>query len=163
MTKDPIGISAGDVNLYRYVQNNPAHHADPLGLFTFQAGSSFTVSGFGHTATGEFGGVIDDKWNFNTIGTFGIGASVGTPGIQINPIQLTATNADTINDLNGPGFQTGFSFNTPAGFGGSLEIVGGEGYQGVSLGIGGGTPGFSFNNTVTATGLSDNPTTNMCK
>lgn len=32
MTKDPKGISAGDVNLYRYVRNRPLSSTDPLGL-----------------------------------------------------------------------------------------------------------------------------------
>lgn len=29
---DPIGFEAGDVNLYRYVGNNPINYTDPLGL-----------------------------------------------------------------------------------------------------------------------------------
>ena len=32
MQKDPIGFSAGDVNLYRYVGNNPVNFLDPFGL-----------------------------------------------------------------------------------------------------------------------------------
>ncbi len=31
MTKDPLGIRGGDVNLYRYVGNNPILHNDPTG------------------------------------------------------------------------------------------------------------------------------------
>ena len=30
--KDPIGLNAGDTNLYRYVENNPLIYNDPLGL-----------------------------------------------------------------------------------------------------------------------------------
>jgi len=30
---DPIGFDGGDVNLYRYVENNPLSNADPLGLY----------------------------------------------------------------------------------------------------------------------------------
>jgi RHS repeat-associated protein len=33
VTKDPIGFLGGDVNLYRYVQNNPLNYRDPLGLW----------------------------------------------------------------------------------------------------------------------------------
>lgn len=32
ITKDPIGFQAGDVNLYRFVGNNPANFVDPSGL-----------------------------------------------------------------------------------------------------------------------------------
>ncbi len=32
LTKDPIGLAGGDVNLYRMVQNNPINFVDPLGL-----------------------------------------------------------------------------------------------------------------------------------
>jgi len=32
LTKDPIGFAGGDVNLYRYVQNNPLNSVDPSGL-----------------------------------------------------------------------------------------------------------------------------------
>ena len=34
LTRDPIGFAGGDVNLYRYVHNNPVKWADPLGLQT---------------------------------------------------------------------------------------------------------------------------------
>ena len=34
---DPIGFDAGDVNLYRYVANNPVNLVDPLGLFWWAA------------------------------------------------------------------------------------------------------------------------------
>jgi uncharacterized protein RhaS with RHS repeats len=32
MEEDPIGFEAGDANLYRYVENDPANEIDPLGL-----------------------------------------------------------------------------------------------------------------------------------
>ena len=32
LTQDPIGFAGGDVNLYRYVQNNPVNFRDPSGL-----------------------------------------------------------------------------------------------------------------------------------
>ncbi len=33
MSRDPLGFAAGDVNLYRYVGNNPVSLRDPLGLY----------------------------------------------------------------------------------------------------------------------------------
>ena len=33
ITKDPIGFLGGDVNMYRYVFNNPVNLRDPLGLY----------------------------------------------------------------------------------------------------------------------------------
>lgn len=32
MTRDPMGFSAGDSNLYRYVNNRPTFETDPSGL-----------------------------------------------------------------------------------------------------------------------------------
>jgi RHS repeat-associated protein len=34
LTQDPIGFASGDVNLYRYVQNNPINWVDALGLWS---------------------------------------------------------------------------------------------------------------------------------
>ena len=36
LESDPIGFEGGDVNLYRYVGNNPVNYVDPLGLETYQ-------------------------------------------------------------------------------------------------------------------------------
>jgi RHS repeat-associated protein len=33
MSQDPLGFSAGDTNLYRYVSGNPVNYKDPSGLF----------------------------------------------------------------------------------------------------------------------------------
>jgi len=36
ISEDPLGFSAGDTNLFRYVANNPVNHTDPLGLWSFK-------------------------------------------------------------------------------------------------------------------------------
>lgn len=38
--KDPIGLAAGDTNLYRYVGNNPMNFSDPSGLYQTLNGST---------------------------------------------------------------------------------------------------------------------------
>jgi RHS repeat-associated protein len=54
---DPIGFRAGDVNLYRYVSNNPVNLTDPLGLATAEDVISFALSIVGTQVTGsEFAG-----------------------------------------------------------------------------------------------------------
>ncbi|MEW6413226.1 MAG: RHS repeat-associated core domain-containing protein, partial [Candidatus Zixiibacteriota bacterium] len=35
VTPDPLGLGAGDVNLYRYVYGNPANYSDPTGMQPF--------------------------------------------------------------------------------------------------------------------------------
>jgi RHS repeat-associated protein len=36
LSRDPIGLAAGDTNLYAYVANNAANYGDPTGLYTGQ-------------------------------------------------------------------------------------------------------------------------------
>src|SRR5207245_2310341 len=35
LTPDPIGIGAGDMNIYRYVNNQPANYRDPTGMYSW--------------------------------------------------------------------------------------------------------------------------------
>ncbi len=48
ISEDPIGFDAGDVNLYRYVGNNPIRFTDPSGLDWLDDLSNFSA-GFGDT------------------------------------------------------------------------------------------------------------------
>ncbi|MBF2022221.1 MAG: RHS repeat-associated core domain-containing protein, partial [Hydrococcus sp. C42_A2020_068] len=55
---DPIGFDAGDVNLYRYVANDPINALDPLGLAYF---ASRGLSALGGIWLGPFSkNPIDD-------------------------------------------------------------------------------------------------------
>jgi RHS repeat-associated protein len=153
LSHDPIGLEAGDTNFYRYVNNNPIGLVDPMGLWTAGLGSSASISGFGMTASASFTLNFDGHGNINTATSAGAGASVGLPGFQVNVVEVNGSNAENINQLRGPGFQTGGNLVTPVGIGGSAGAFGGSGYAGGYGGIGFGTPGASFSTQVTATGL----------
>jgi hypothetical protein len=58
VSKDPIAFSAGDVNLYGYVQNNTLNYRDPFGLFDIYG---YQNRGGGHGWETEF------EFSFNAI------------------------------------------------------------------------------------------------
>jgi len=65
-------------NLYAYVLNDPICRVDPLGLWTFSLGFSFS----GGAAVGgnlTFGAIFDSNGNFGLFGTVGGGVNIGTP------------------------------------------------------------------------------------
>jgi len=149
--KDPIGFRAGDLNLYRYVSNNPVNLTDPLGLWTVQVGVS--VSGlFGVAAGSVFGGLaFDSNGGFGSYWGFGAGAGGGADAF--GGVSFGASNGDCIEDLGGP-FLNG-SADLGAGAGASLDAFSGLGSKdqpivggGVSLGVGAGA-GFSVGPTIT--------------
>ena len=80
ISEDPIGFSAGDTNLYRYVGNNATNYTDPSGEFVQAAPAAI----FGAIAGGLYTIANDlETGNFN-LGTFGrvaegavVGAFVG--------------------------------------------------------------------------------------
>jgi RHS repeat-associated protein len=130
LTADPLGIIEGeDLNLYRYVENNPIKWVDPYGLLTFSGGfgGSFQYGGVGASASGTLG--------FDTSG-------------QIC-VQVT-----TCGRL-GPGISAGATFNASIGEGnfcegnslsGGLFAEGGAGpFGGGSIDAGAGGASGSFN------------------
>ncbi|HUT13160.1 MAG TPA: RHS repeat-associated core domain-containing protein, partial [Thermoguttaceae bacterium] len=72
LSPDPIGFSAGDINLYRYAGNSPTNATDPTGHFlswatsAIGAGIGAAIYGVSALATGEF------SW-----GGFGAAAGLG--------------------------------------------------------------------------------------
>jgi RHS repeat-associated protein len=73
LTRDPIGLAGGDVNLYRYTGNNPVNWIDPDGLFVLAPVLPFLIPAFeaaaaytGATIAGmAIGGWIWDTWLAN--------------------------------------------------------------------------------------------------
>lgn len=58
LSPDPIGFAGGDVNLYRYVKNNPLRYVDPFGLYDLPSSYSTITGAYGEPrASGPHGGV----------------------------------------------------------------------------------------------------------
>jgi len=64
LSKDPIGFSAGDMNLYRYVNNSPTNGTDPSGLDWLDSASNF-FAGMGDALTGGATDLIRDVIGIN--------------------------------------------------------------------------------------------------
>jgi hypothetical protein len=90
--------------LYAYAGGNPISLADPLGLWTFQLGFSWTYSatffGVGIGGMGGFGAAIDGQGNIASYAFLGAGGALGTPGAAIG-VQVAGSNGDSICDLKG--------------------------------------------------------------
>jgi len=117
ISEDPIGLSGGDVNLYRYVANDPADFRDPTGQFVLQLLGGAAVGGLaaGLSDLGlqlgsiaKCGGSVD----WSSVGrNAALGAVVGgLVGVTMNPALL---------DVAGTGLFTG-----GGGFLGGLGIGG---------------------------------------
>jgi len=155
LAKDPIGIAGGDTNLYRYVLNNPKNYVDPQGLDTTSVGVSISL---GYALGGAFGFnySTDDHGGSNFNWTKGVGAS--TKGASLT-IDITETNADSVQQLLGRGTATGASMFAPGG--GSAQYIegldeqGNTTYEGVQYSFGIGTPGVGVSDYSTYTNPID--------
>lgn len=84
-TVDPIGFRAGDLNLYRYVGNDPTNATDPTGLWTWrldERGRVMAVAEPGDTLgtlARDFPGILDAA----ALDGFGESTTV-TPGAEID-------------------------------------------------------------------------------
>jgi len=114
LQSDPLRFNAGDINIYRYADNNYLIYADPFGLQTFSVGSGVTVSpGAGFSSSGGvFLNTNNGAWydcvgmyssNTGFGGTVGIDASAGAYfGFTNGPISNFQGNAMGINLGVGP-------------------------------------------------------------
>jgi len=140
VSEDPIGWLGGDVNLYAYVRNNPLAWRDPTGLET--GGFGFQLSGAAAGMGGSLSGgvVVDGQGQVGVAVTTGAGGAGSTSIVGGSVIaQGQATNAETIQDLEGPGATAGLSLQT-GGAVGQVEFFTGQGYAGGTVGGGIGTP-----------------------
>jgi RHS repeat-associated protein len=72
ISEDPIGFSAGDTNLYRYVNNSPTNWTDALGTDIFSDTGNFlydrlvdtdkVVAGFANFWTGSYSTQLRNEW-----------------------------------------------------------------------------------------------------
>jgi RHS repeat-associated protein len=150
LSRDPAQENA-DINLYRYVGNNPIGYTDPTGLWTF---------GFGGTASGGLGGGgtialglyighnsnagFFSGWSIDLQGTLGGGAFLGGGGSAGGFVAVT--DADCTGQLKGTSVSLGASGGEGISAGGDivtgLDDNGRPTYGGVTLnaGVGGGLP-----------------------
>jgi RHS repeat-associated protein len=148
LTKDPLGFSGGDVNLYRYVRNQPTNLVDPFGLWTVSLGLTvnFNVGSLGINFSagvvtdngGNVGMYLSTPYHYpNSVSSPGISGFGGNIGWSV-----AGSNAVGIFDLCGPfvngsiGGGTGGNVTVDA-FGGSSPhgpVIGGGGTFGYGVG-----------------------------
>ena len=87
---DPIRFEAGDVNLYRYVANNPVNLTDPLGLFA-PAPALPAIAGGAATGIGAAGAAAG-------VAAAGVGVGIGI-GINNIPIGDGRNVGDALADF----------------------------------------------------------------
>jgi RHS repeat-associated protein len=136
---DPIGFGGDATNLYRYCGNNPIGTADPLGLWTFQIGGSYTGQ-VGPFTLSVSGGIAFDR--HGNVGVFSTGLIA--PGFGANSsggvIFGWSPDASAVNDLRGPFWNVGGEVSP----GGSVSFDGFSNKEGtvtgstVTLGLGAG-------------------------
>jgi RHS repeat-associated protein len=121
ISRDPIGLSGGDVNFYAYVVNNPINNIDPSGLDyvgTIQYQSGALIYGYG---TFE-GRLYNDADPTDVIDVSGSLHGIGFQGGYITGEQEIRINADNPDEALGN--QGGF-FLADVGIGaGPINIVG---------------------------------------
>ena len=105
ISEDPVGFSAGDTNLYRYVNNSPTNYTDPTGEFAFllplayAAGAAVSAGLTAAAVGGVYGfarGVAESIDSDRRNGILGW-ESIGSAYINGLSGRLVAYNADRIS------------------------------------------------------------------
>lgn len=157
----------GDINLYAYVQGDPLTGVDPMGLWTMNLGLSFSIQAGPINISENVGLVIDGHGNLGVYQSPYAGVGAGAHG-EVG-LSLGGSNAETINDLNGPFAQasvgagvvgdaglTGYTGNSPDG-----TVYGGE--VNIGLGFGAGGSGGGSYTAVVPIHFSQPSTTPSCR
>jgi uncharacterized protein RhaS with RHS repeats len=124
ISRDPIGFAGGDINLYRYVQNNPINYTDPYGLFEIKVYEYGNL--YDEPFRGKISAVSDSGKNISVEGsswpdffTFAPGIKPGTydavysiTGHQGKKPGVRLRNGDKIPTLNRNPGQNGEEYAT---------------------------------------------------
>jgi RHS repeat-associated protein len=170
IAKDAIWFSGGDVNLYRYVFNDPVNFIDPFGKNAFGASIDFSsINPYTSGRGGVYGNNIQytptEGWEIYDFGTPNDVTSFGSDIGMSATINFAAgegpwtgkfeTSTISIPVYGSIGIQVGY-FQTPCAWFNALNYVGNnEGYVGIQLGVSVGSPfklnplPFSFSHTQT--------------
>jgi RHS repeat-associated protein len=117
ISQDPIGFTAGDTNLYRYVNNSPTNATDPMG----EVANVAAGAGFGAVFGGLYALAHDletGNFGWGTFGNVARGAAVGAAVGAAASIGLAAAT-----NVLAAGFQAVLGANTALGVATAGAIV----------------------------------------
>lgn len=131
ISKDIVGFTAGDVNLYGYVGNQPVNFVDPSGLFNVDAGGGFGVSIPGyHVSTGLYSETCCDDDGYKhkrtvqvTCWGMSLGLKISTGGgAGRGSVSLSRETKKCVG-------KKGDTYEYETGFGFSAAVVGGAAWS----------------------------------